>query len=215
VRWVVDVAAIRFAECERVIGLDAGRRRWDDPVHPTRSKRPSFSGRMSVASTGRPTIAQAYSISISMRSATDARRRQGCPCAASARFRTDSTGVVRQPGRCGDSRACALVEARHAANPVAACRSKRSPGTVRPTIPRIFNAFRVAGAQKRTRTSTALRPPAPEAGASTNSAIWARGRRRPLGDASAPCQHASNTARAPHVQTPTTQGTSRSCATSW
>tara|TARA_R110000751_G_scaffold283742_2_gene387186 strand:+ start:2184 stop:2435 length:252 start_codon:yes stop_codon:yes gene_type:complete len=29
------------------------------------------------------------------------------------------------------------------------------------------------GAQKRTRTSTTLRPPAPEAGASTNSAIWA------------------------------------------
>ncbi len=34
------------------------------------------------------------------------------------------------------------------------------------------------GAQKRTRTSTPLRAPAPEAGASTNSAIWARGRRR-------------------------------------
>ena len=31
------------------------------------------------------------------------------------------------------------------------------------------------GAQKRTRTSTPLRAPAPEAGASTNSAIWARG----------------------------------------
>ena len=30
------------------------------------------------------------------------------------------------------------------------------------------------GAQKRTRTSTTLRSPAPEAGASTNSAIWAR-----------------------------------------
>ncbi len=29
------------------------------------------------------------------------------------------------------------------------------------------------GAQKRTRTSTPLRVPAPEAGASTNSAIWA------------------------------------------
>ena len=29
------------------------------------------------------------------------------------------------------------------------------------------------GAQKRTRTSTPLRAPAPEAGASTNSAIWA------------------------------------------
>ena len=30
------------------------------------------------------------------------------------------------------------------------------------------------GAQKRTRTSTSIRTPAPEAGASTNSAIWAR-----------------------------------------
>jgi hypothetical protein len=36
----------------------------------------------------------------------------------------------------------------------------------------------LTGAQKRTRTSTPLRAPAPEAGASTNSAIWARGRRR-------------------------------------
>src|SRR4051812_34690635 len=36
------------------------------------------------------------------------------------------------------------------------------------------------GAQKRTRTSTPLRAPAPEAGASTNSAIWARGRGRAL-----------------------------------
>ena len=33
---------------------------------------------------------------------------------------------------------------------------------------------RTNGAQKRTRTSTPLRAPAPEAGASTNSAIWAR-----------------------------------------
>jgi hypothetical protein len=41
-------------------------------------------------------------------------------------------------------------------------------------------AGRVSGAQKRTRTSTPLRAPAPEAGASTNSAIWARGRRAPL-----------------------------------
>ena len=32
---------------------------------------------------------------------------------------------------------------------------------------------RLTGAQKRTRTSTPLRAPAPEAGASTNSAIWA------------------------------------------
>src|SRR3546814_5905697 len=37
-------------------------------------------------------------------------------------------------------------------------------------------AGKVTGAQKRTRTSTTLRSPAPEAGASTNSAIWARGR---------------------------------------
>jgi hypothetical protein len=37
------------------------------------------------------------------------------------------------------------------------------------------------GAQERTRTSTPLRAPAPEAGASTNSATWARGRRREVG----------------------------------
>src|SRR5205823_3834287 len=36
------------------------------------------------------------------------------------------------------------------------------------------------GAQERTRTSTPLRAPAPEAGASTNSATWARGRGREL-----------------------------------
>src|SRR3954463_13243024 len=44
------------------------------------------------------------------------------------------------------------------------------------------------GAQERTRTSTPLRAPAPEAGASTNSAIWARGRGRPLGGGLAACQ---------------------------
>ncbi len=32
-----------------------------------------------------------------------------------------------------------------------------------------------SGAQKRTRTSTIFRSPAPEAGASTNFAIWAMG----------------------------------------
>ena len=42
------------------------------------------------------------------------------------------------------------------------------------------------GAQKRTRTSTPLRAPAPEAGASTNSAIWARGRPRELGGGPVP-----------------------------
>ena len=42
------------------------------------------------------------------------------------------------------------------------------------------------GAQKRTRTSTPLRAPAPEAGASTNSAIWARGRSGPLAALFAP-----------------------------
>ena len=47
---------------------------------------------------------------------------------------------------------------------------------------------RVNGAQKRTRTSTTLRSPAPEAGASTNSAIWARGRSGALGQPITPCQ---------------------------
>ena len=48
-------------------------------------------------------------------------------------------------------------------------------------FPIIFNEFRLiaklreeaTGAQKRTRTSTPLRAPPPEDGASTNSAIWA------------------------------------------
>ena len=44
------------------------------------------------------------------------------------------------------------------------------------------------GAQKRTRTSTPFRAPPPEDGASTNSAIWARGRARPLGGGTAVCQ---------------------------
>src|SRR3954453_8037877 len=49
------------------------------------------------------------------------------------------------------------------------------------------------GAQERTRTSTPLRAPAPEAGASTNSATWARerrfgGRRARLKVHGAPCQ---------------------------
>ena len=55
-------------------------------------------------------------------------------------------------------------------------RSAGSPGS-RPDIWRSHRCPVLPGngAQKRTRTSTALRPPAPEAGASTNSAIWARG----------------------------------------
>ena len=44
------------------------------------------------------------------------------------------------------------------------------------------------GAQKRTRTSTTLRSPAPEAGASTNSAIWARGRSGRLAAGRRACQ---------------------------
>src|SRR5690606_10028959 len=40
-----------------------------------------------------------------------------------------------------------------------------------------WEKMRRNGAQKRTRTSTPLRAPAPEAGASTNSAIWAPDRR--------------------------------------
>ena len=47
---------------------------------------------------------------------------------------------------------------------------------------------RVNGAQKRTRTSTTLRSPAPEAGASTNSAIWARGRSGRLAARASACQ---------------------------
>ena len=41
-------------------------------------------------------------------------------------------------------------------------------------IPDFSGTYGLSGAQKRTRTSTPLRAPAPEAGASTNSAIWAR-----------------------------------------
>ena len=47
---------------------------------------------------------------------------------------------------------------------------------------------RTDGAQKRTRTSTTLRSPAPEAGASTNSAIWARGRSGRLAAGRRACQ---------------------------
>jgi hypothetical protein len=39
-----------------------------------------------------------------------------------------------------------------------------------------FNHLRASGAQERTRTFTAVKPLAPEASASTNSATWARGR---------------------------------------
>src|SRR5947209_3866366 len=56
------------------------------------------------------------------------------------------------------------------------------------------------GAQERTRTSTPLRAPAPEAGASTNSATWARelrkmgGRPRRLKVVRKPCQRPSHSA---------------------
>ena len=52
------------------------------------------------------------------------------------------------------------------------------------------------GAQKRTRTSTPLRAPAPEAGASTNSAIWARGRPRELGSRPRACQRSARACQA-------------------
>ena len=60
---------------------------------------------------------------------------------------------------------------------------RRSPQELTQLILKVFQSPAAAGgrsdgAQKRTRTSTPLRAPAPEAGASTNSAIWARGRRR-------------------------------------
>jgi hypothetical protein len=45
---------------------------------------------------------------------------------------------------------------------------------VDPTNPKYLNDFDVAGAQERTRTFTAVKPLAPEASASTNSATWAR-----------------------------------------
>ena len=53
------------------------------------------------------------------------------------------------------------------------------------------------GAQKRTRTSTPLRAPAPEAGASTNSAIWARGREGELGGGGGACQQIRRAAAGP------------------
>src|SRR5438067_5222321 len=57
------------------------------------------------------------------------------------------------------------------------------------------------GAQERTRTSTPLRAPAPEAGASTNSATWARerrfsGRAARLKGRGAPCQRQDRRAKA-------------------
>src|SRR5690606_3860278 len=46
----------------------------------------------------------------------------------------------------------------------------------------------VDGVEKRSRTSTLFRAPPREDGASTNSAIWARGRRRPLAIRIVSCQ---------------------------
>src|SRR5688500_2019260 len=54
---------------------------------------------------------------------------------------------------------------------------------------------RTNGAQERTRTSTPLRAPAPEAGASTNSATWARGRSAPIAFGASACQRTSDRAR--------------------
>src|ERR1700757_5096782 len=60
--------------------------------------------------------------------------------------------------------------------------------------------FEATGAQERTRTSTPLRAPAPEAGASTNSATWALvafGRPRRLKGPALPCQSRKAGASAP------------------
>ena len=63
------------------------------------------------------------------------------------------------------------------------CRSNGSGSQIVYGVAETGAVLRVSanGARKRTRTSTTLRSPAPEAGASTNSAIRARGRRRQLG----------------------------------
>src|SRR6185369_16444631 len=65
-----------------------------------------------------------------------------------------------------------------------------------------------AGAQERTRTSTPLRAPAPEAGASTNSATWALvavGRPRRLRGAAPPCQSRNEGASARPMIEPSEQ----------
>jgi hypothetical protein len=90
-------------------------------------------------------------------------------------------------GRCHERRACKLRDAtyRTRASP-SKCLAGRGPDPhARSAEVASANQCKSQcksenGAQKRTRTSTPLRAPAPEAGASTNSAIWARGRARHL-----------------------------------
>ena len=60
---------------------------------------------------------------------------------------------------------------------IAAPRAKSEPDAVRPRGAPLARE-RDDGAQERTRTSTAVRPLAPEASASTSSATWAQGQQR-------------------------------------
>lgn len=53
------------------------------------------------------------------------------------------------------------------------CATAESTNSKGPQAGQLLNINNGTGAQKRTRTSTPFRVPAPEAGASTNSAIWA------------------------------------------
>src|SRR5690606_19343386 len=104
------------------------------------------------------------------------------PVAARSQPNIDQRQSVA-PSRAEESSAQRPIDRRTPAGNESQGRRRKSRG--RPTISQVR---RKTGAQKRTRTSTPFRAPPPEDGASTNSAIWARGRARPLGPALVGCQ---------------------------